>query len=102
MTSPPPRVSIPEGTTPEGAAGLAAIAADPCHALIALDFDGTLAPIVSEPSAAHVARGNQVRDVDDPHPWGDPGGDSVAGGDESVVKPVVGEEREAIEGGHER
>ena len=52
MTSPTPRVSIPEGATPEGAAGLAAIAADPGHALIALDFDGTLAPIVSEPSAA--------------------------------------------------
>jgi trehalose 6-phosphate phosphatase len=33
-------------------AGLAAIVADPGHALIALDFDGTLAPIVSEPSAA--------------------------------------------------
>ena len=48
----PPRVPFPEGTTPEGAAGLAAIAADPGHALIALDFDGTLAPIVSEPSAA--------------------------------------------------
>ena len=47
-----PRVSVPEGTTPEGAAGLAAIAANPGHALIALDFDGTLAPIVSEPSAA--------------------------------------------------
>ena len=52
MTVPPPRVSIPEGATPEGAAGLAAIAANPGHALIALDFDGTLAPIVSEPSAA--------------------------------------------------
>jgi trehalose 6-phosphate phosphatase len=38
--------------TPEGAAALAAIAADPGRALIALDFDGTLAPIVSEPSAA--------------------------------------------------
>ena len=48
----PPRVPVPEGTTPEGAAGLAAIVADPGHALIALDFDGTLAPIVSEPSAA--------------------------------------------------
>ena len=47
-----PRVSIPEGATPEGVAGLAAIMADPGHALIALDFDGTLAPIVSEPSAA--------------------------------------------------
>jgi len=46
------RVSVPEGATPEGAAGLAAIAADPGRALIALDFDGTLAPIVSEPAAA--------------------------------------------------
>jgi trehalose 6-phosphate phosphatase len=43
---------VPEGATPEGAAGLVAIAADPGHALIAVDFDGTLAPIVSEPSAA--------------------------------------------------
>jgi trehalose 6-phosphate phosphatase len=46
------RVLLPEGATPEGAAGLAAIVADPGRALIALDFDGTLAPIVSEPSAA--------------------------------------------------
>jgi trehalose 6-phosphate phosphatase len=38
--------------TAEGAAALAAIAGDPGRALIALDFDGTLAPIVSEPSAA--------------------------------------------------
>jgi trehalose 6-phosphate phosphatase len=38
--------------TPEGAAALAAIAGDPGRALIALDFDGTLAPIVSEPSEA--------------------------------------------------
>jgi trehalose 6-phosphate phosphatase len=38
--------------TPEGAAALAAIAEDPGRALIALDFDGTLAPIVSEPAAA--------------------------------------------------
>jgi trehalose 6-phosphate phosphatase len=52
VTSPLPPVSFPDGTTPEGAAGLAAIARDPGHALIALDFDGTLAPIVSEPSAA--------------------------------------------------
>ena len=48
----PPWVSVADGATPEGAAGLAAIVADPGHALIALDFDGTLAPIVSEPSAA--------------------------------------------------
>ena len=52
MTFPPPRVPVPEGATPEGVAGLAAIVADPGRALIALDFDGTLAPIVSEPSAA--------------------------------------------------
>ena len=38
--------------TPEGAAALAAISGDPGRALIALDYDGTLAPIVSEPSAA--------------------------------------------------
>jgi trehalose 6-phosphate phosphatase len=43
---------IAEDVTPEGAAALAAIAGDPGRALIALDFDGTLAPIVSEPSAA--------------------------------------------------
>jgi trehalose 6-phosphate phosphatase len=46
------RVPVPEGTTPEGAAGLAAVAAGPGRALIALDFDGTLSPIVAEPSAA--------------------------------------------------
>jgi len=38
--------------TPEGAAALAAISGDPGRALIALDYDGTLAPIVSEPSAS--------------------------------------------------
>jgi trehalose 6-phosphate phosphatase len=38
--------------TPAGAGALAAIAEDPGRALIALDFDGTLAPIVGEPSAA--------------------------------------------------
>jgi trehalose 6-phosphate phosphatase len=38
--------------TREGAAALAAIAEEPARALIALDFDGTLAPIVGEPSAA--------------------------------------------------
>lgn len=43
---------IADDLTPEGAAALAAIAGDPGRALIALDFDGTLAPIVSEPSAA--------------------------------------------------
>jgi trehalose 6-phosphate phosphatase len=48
----PPRVPVPEGATPDGAAGLAAIVENPRRALIALDFDGTLAPIVGEPAAA--------------------------------------------------
>lgn len=43
---------IAGNATPEGAAALAAIVEDPGRALIALDFDGTLAPIVGEPSAA--------------------------------------------------
>ncbi|WP_155351673.1 trehalose-phosphatase [Acrocarpospora pleiomorpha] len=40
--------------TETGATGLAAIAEDPGGAVIALDFDGTLAPIVSDPSAAWI------------------------------------------------
>ena len=52
MTRAPLRVPVPEGATPDGAAGLAAIVENPRRALIALDFDGTLAPIVSEPAAA--------------------------------------------------
>jgi trehalose 6-phosphate phosphatase len=43
---------LPEPTTAAGRAGLAALIAEPGRALIALDFDGTLAPIVDEPSAA--------------------------------------------------
>ena len=43
---------IAADVTPEGAAALAAIAGEPGRALIALDFDGTLSPIVREPSAA--------------------------------------------------
>ena len=42
----------PRPRTDEGAAGLAAIVRDPGRALIALDFDGTLAPIVTDPGAA--------------------------------------------------
>jgi trehalose 6-phosphate phosphatase len=44
--------AIAAGATPEGKAALAAIAGDPGRALIALDFDGTLAPIVSDPATA--------------------------------------------------
>jgi trehalose 6-phosphate phosphatase len=44
-----PRPVIAEGPTPEGRAGLGALLADPRHALVAADFDGTLAPIVARP-----------------------------------------------------
>ena len=43
---------LPEPTTDAGRAGLAALLADPGHALLGLDFDGTLAPIVPDPDAA--------------------------------------------------
>lgn len=43
---------LPEPVTPEGQAGLAAILGEPSRALIALDFDGTLSPIVSRPEEA--------------------------------------------------
>ena len=41
--------------TPEGQAALAALLASPRQALIAMDFDGTLAPIVADPRAARHA-----------------------------------------------
>jgi trehalose 6-phosphate phosphatase len=43
---------LPQPRTAEGRAGLAALLAAPARALIALDFDGTLAPIVEDPTAA--------------------------------------------------
>ena len=46
------RPGLPTPQTAEGRAGLAALLAAPAQALIALDFDGTLAPIVEEPAAA--------------------------------------------------
>jgi trehalose 6-phosphate phosphatase len=45
-------VARPHATTPDGEAGLAALTADPAHALVATDFDGTLSPIVPDPAAA--------------------------------------------------
>ena len=48
---------LPCARTTEGQAGLAAIAADPAHALLASDYDGTLAPIVADPAAAVAAPG---------------------------------------------
>ncbi|MFC7267103.1 trehalose-phosphatase [Streptomyces lutosisoli] len=44
--------SLPTPTTPAGRDGLDAILARPARAVIALDFDGTLAPIVPDPEQA--------------------------------------------------
>jgi trehalose 6-phosphate phosphatase len=48
---------LPRPRTPEGRAGLAALLAEPHRALIALDFDGTLSPIVADPDAARAHPG---------------------------------------------
>ena len=45
-------MTLPRPSTPEGQAGLDALLADPSHALVAADFDGTLAPIVARPRDA--------------------------------------------------
>jgi trehalose 6-phosphate phosphatase len=43
---------LPEPVTDAGRSGLAALLAEPGRALVGLDFDGTLAPIVPDPEAA--------------------------------------------------
>ena len=48
---------LPVPVTPEGRAGLDAVLADPGRALVALDFDGTLSPIVADPAAARAHPG---------------------------------------------
>jgi trehalose 6-phosphate phosphatase len=48
---------LPASRTPAGAAGLAALVADPARALVTLDYDGTLAPIVERPEDAAPAPG---------------------------------------------
>jgi trehalose 6-phosphate phosphatase len=50
-------VPPPTARTTDGQAGLAAMTADPAHALLATDYDGTLAPIVDDPAAAVAAPG---------------------------------------------
>jgi trehalose 6-phosphate phosphatase len=50
-------VSLPEPSTEAGRDGLAALVREPRRALVALDFDGTLSPIVSDPAAARGADG---------------------------------------------
>jgi len=47
-----PPVTSPHPRTEAGQAGLAALIARPAGALVALDFDGTLSPIVEDPAAA--------------------------------------------------
>ncbi|WP_329218490.1 trehalose-phosphatase [Streptomyces sp. NBC_01485] len=54
-TDPDPRsrlLPLPTPTTPAGREALAAILARPSRTLVALDFDGTLAPIVENPEDA--------------------------------------------------
>jgi trehalose 6-phosphate phosphatase len=48
---------VPEPRTDAGRAGLGALRADPQRSLIALDYDGTLSPIVSRPEDAVPAAG---------------------------------------------
>ncbi|MDQ6650409.1 MAG: trehalose-phosphatase [Actinomycetota bacterium] len=55
-----PAVTVPEPTTRAGVAGLTALLATPAGALVALDYDGTLAPIVERPSDATPAPGAVV------------------------------------------
>lgn len=48
---------LPDPSTPDGAAGLSALLAEPARAVVALDYDGTLAPIVDRPEDAVPAPG---------------------------------------------
>lgn len=49
--------SLTEPTSADGERGLAAVLADPARAVVAVDFDGTLAPIVERPEDARPAAG---------------------------------------------
>ncbi|OII67374.1 trehalose-phosphatase [Streptomyces sp. CC77] len=52
-----PAPDLPRPATAEGRAGLAAILAHPGKAVVAVDFDGTLAPIVPDPERARAHPG---------------------------------------------
>lgn len=52
-----PVTGLPDPVTAAGAAGLAALLAEPARAVVALDYDGTLAPIVDRPEDAVPAPG---------------------------------------------
>jgi trehalose 6-phosphate phosphatase len=49
--------NLPTPVTAEGKEGLAALLAEPRRAVVALDFDGTLAPIVPDPDSARAHPG---------------------------------------------
>jgi trehalose 6-phosphate phosphatase len=51
------QTELPVPRTAAGRAGLAALLADPARALVAVDFDGTLAPIVTDPSRSRLVDG---------------------------------------------
>jgi trehalose 6-phosphate phosphatase len=53
----PLSAGLPDTRTAAGAAGLSALLAEPARAVIALDYDGTLAPIVDRPEDARPAEG---------------------------------------------
>lgn len=57
MGSHPHTPSLPDPTTPAGQEGLAALLARPEKAVVALDFDGTLADIVPDPEQARAHPG---------------------------------------------
>jgi len=48
---------LPTPVTPEGKSGLAALLSDPARSVVALDFDGVLAPIVPDPDSARADPG---------------------------------------------
>lgn len=48
---------LPDPTTAAGRLGLAAVLADPARAVVAVDYDGTLAPIVDRPEHARPQAG---------------------------------------------
>jgi trehalose 6-phosphate phosphatase len=75
--------SLPQPATPEGRIGLDALLADPRHALVAADFDGTLAPIVDRPGDARA------------HPGAVPALTALAG---AVATPAVQAARRALPG----
>ena len=52
-----PPGTLPEPTTAAGRAGLSALLAAPGRGLLGLDFDGTLSPIVDDPTAARAHPG---------------------------------------------